>query len=87
VNSVTDGNDLFPSVAMDADGDFAVGWHVKDGAGRYDVYLRRYNAAGQTGAEYHVAQTPGNSLNASVAMGAQGKGVVAWQHVPASGVP
>ena len=56
VNTFTTGNQSYPRVAMDADGDFVVAWESdgQDGSG-YGVFARRFNAAGVAqGAEFRV---------------------------------
>ena len=72
----------FPSVAMDADGDFVVAWHGygQDGSGN-GVYARRYDAVGAArGGEFRVnTTTHGYEEAPRVAMDADGEFVVVWQ--------
>jgi hypothetical protein len=81
VNTATANKQLFPSVAMDNDGDFVVTWssYGQDGH-RYGVYARRYNAAGVAqGGEFRVnTTTTGQQRNSVVAMDAAGGFVIAW---------
>jgi hypothetical protein len=79
VNSTTTNNQRAPSVAMDADGDYVVVWQSNHGA-TYDVYARRYNAAGVAqGNEFLVNSATTQSQRApSVAMDTDGDFVVAW---------
>jgi hypothetical protein len=81
VNTYTTGNQNYPSVAMDAAGDFIVAWMSKgqDGSG-YGVYAQRYNAAGEPqGAEFRVnTYTTGDQFDPSVAMDTDGDFIVAW---------
>ena len=82
VNTYTTGNQVLPSVAMDADGDFVVAWQSRDqeGGGVYSVYGQRYNAAGVAqGSEFRVnAYTTGFQSGPSVAMDADGDFMVTW---------
>lgn len=85
VNTQTDTYSESPKVAkvaMDADGDFVVAWHLsdKDGDG-YGVYARRYNADGSSaGDEFQVnTHTSGHQSNPSIAIDADGDFIVAWQ--------
>ncbi len=81
VNTTTAGDQLFSTVAMDADGNFVVAWssYGQDGSG-YGVYAQRYNAAGVAqGGEFQVSTTSANLQHySSVAMDATGDFVVAW---------
>jgi len=81
VNGYTPGNQLYPSVAADADGDFVVAWESngQDGDG-YGVYFQRYNAAGAPlGGPTRAAETTyGQQFGASVGMDDAGNFVVAW---------
>jgi hypothetical protein len=81
VNTFTSGNQLSASVAMDAAGDFVVGWisRGQDGSG-YDIYAQRYTAAGAPVAdEFRVnTVTIGNQITPSLAMDLAGDFVVAW---------
>ena len=79
VNSVTDGPQMNPAAAMDADGDFVVIWESQDGSG-YGIYAQRYDAEGAArGNEFRVNTTTAGSQNrAAVAMDADGDFVVVW---------
>ncbi len=81
VNSFTSGSQEFSTVAMDADGDFAVTWssNSQDGSG-WGLYAQRYNAAGQAlGNEFRVnSYTSGSQIYSKVAMDADGDFVVIW---------
>jgi hypothetical protein len=81
VNTYTTSNQLYSSVAMDAEGDFVVTWssNGQDGSG-YGVYAQRYNAAGVAqGDEFRVNTTTNvNQHYSSVAMDAEGDFVVTW---------
>src|SRR5207253_640345 len=83
VNQFTTFNQQAPSVAMDAQGDFAIAWqsYGQDGSG-YGIFVRRYNSAGVAlSNEYQVNQfTTGNQWAPTVAMDARGDFVIAWQN-------
>jgi len=81
VNSETSSNQGYPSMAVDADGDFVVVWesYGQDGD-NYGIYGQRYNAAGETlGGEFPVnTYTTHRQYDPSVAMDADGDFVVVW---------
>ncbi|HLA63073.1 MAG TPA: T9SS type A sorting domain-containing protein [Rhodothermales bacterium] len=81
VNTHTTGNQSVPAVAMDADGDYVVVWsgNQQDGDG-YGIYARRFGTGGVAqGAEFRVnTTTTGGQVNPAVAVGADGRFVVAW---------
>ena len=82
VNSYTTSFQQISSVAMDSSGDFAIAWHSygQDGSNT-GIYAQRYNAAGSPqGGEFraNTYTTAGQSLP-SIAMGAGGAFVIAWQ--------
>jgi hypothetical protein len=75
VNTATSGNQIAPSVAMDADGDFAIVWSDSE------IRAQRYSARGVAqGDEFRVNTfTTGNQFFPAIAMDARGDFVVAWQ--------
>jgi len=81
VNSFTTGDQKFPAIAMDADGDFVVSWHSdgQDSSGE-GIYAQRYNASGVAqGGEFQVNTfTTNNQRFAAIAMDADGDFVVSW---------
>ncbi|MCC7510602.1 MAG: tandem-95 repeat protein [Planctomycetes bacterium] len=81
VNTFTTNSQLYPSVAMDADGDFVVVWHSfgQDGSD-YGIYAQRYDNGGATvGSEFRVNTfTPSTQVFPSLAMDADGDFVIAW---------
>ena len=84
INSFTSSAQSFPSIAMDADGDFVVVWqsNAQEGlASGYGVYGKRYNSSGVAqGTEFLVNTfTSGAQRSASVAMDRDGDFVVVWQ--------
>ncbi|MCA9098944.1 MAG: VCBS repeat-containing protein, partial [Planctomycetaceae bacterium] len=82
VNTWTTGDQAFPTVAMDADGDFVIAWRstLQDGA-EYGVYAQRFNSLGVAqGSEFLVnSHTSKGQQSPSVAMNAQGDFVIAWE--------
>jgi hypothetical protein len=82
VNSYTTGLQGYPSVAIDADGDFVVAWTsyaAQDGSDR-GVFARRFNAAGiAQAAEFQVnSYTVGPQAIPSVSLADAGQFVIAW---------
>jgi hypothetical protein len=77
VSTSADGNEIMPSVAVDAAGNFAVAWAGPAGnSPAYSLYARAYQAGG-------VARGPGFEVSADapgapVAMDAAGNFAVAW---------
>ena len=75
------GDQRYPSVAADADGDFVVAWqsYGQDGAD-YGVFARRFSSAGAAlASEFQVnTYTTSHQRNPSVAADADGDFVVAW---------
>jgi hypothetical protein len=82
VNTSTTGDQRFPAVAMDADGDFVVVWDsdAQDGSGS-GIFARRYSASGASqGVEFFVNRfTTGEQSLPAVASAAGGDFVVTWQ--------
>jgi phosphoheptose isomerase len=80
VNETTGGVQDQASVAMDADGDFAVVWTSGHDAGTFGIFGQRFDAVGAAqGAEFQLnTYTTSNQSNASVAMDALGNFVVTW---------
>ncbi|WP_218964184.1 hypothetical protein, partial [Nostoc linckia] len=82
VNSSSNGEQINPTVAMDADGDFVISWQSKDQDGSgYGIYAQRYNSAGVAqGGEFKVnTYTIDHQSNPTVAMDADGDFVISWQ--------
>ena len=81
VNTVTDGDQASPSIAMDADGDFVITWHSDVlNNGNFDVYAQRYNADGSTALGEFIVNTftTGKQEAPSIAMDADDDFVIAW---------
>lgn len=92
VNTFTSGNQDYPSVAIDDNGDFIVTWESYGGDGAYwGVEAQRYKVSSQTsvtrvGSEFTVnATTAGNQRHPSVAMDKVGDFAVAWVSNPQDG--
>ena len=82
VNTYSGGDESFPVIAMDAEGDFVVTWDtfnpsVGDG---YDVYARRFSSAGVPLGDDFVVNTdvPNHDYTSSIAMDDAGNFVVVW---------
>ncbi|MCA9094757.1 MAG: hypothetical protein KDA68_14820, partial [Planctomycetaceae bacterium] len=82
VNSTTAGNQVFPAVDMDDDGDFIITWMSKlqDGSG-YGIYAQRYNALGvPQDSEFRVSTYTSNDQSfPAIAMDAGGDFIITWQ--------
>ncbi|MFN8711062.1 MAG: hypothetical protein ACK50J_30695, partial [Planctomyces sp.] len=81
VNTSTASNDLDPTVAMDADGDFVVTWSSGRTGIDFGIFAQRFNAAGvREGFEFGVNTTSANiQSDSDVAMDLDGDFVVTWQ--------
>jgi hypothetical protein len=81
VNTFTADAQNFPSVAMNAGGDFVIAWTSlgQDGSAE-GIYAQRYNASGMAqGGEFRVnTVTTGRQITPAVAMDVTGDFVVAW---------
>ncbi len=82
VNTTTAGDQMYSSVAMDANGGFVVVWSSQgqDGDG-WGVYGQRFDAAGTAvGSEFQInTATAGDQMFARVAMDGSGNFTVVWQ--------
>ncbi len=82
VTNTTVSDQANPSVAMDADGDFVVAWQGTTADNSDDIFVRRFDAAGQPKAdEVTVNTNPGNNgleQHPQVAIDANGDFVVVW---------
>ncbi len=81
VNTFTTNDQVSPTVAMDAAGDFVVAWQsYGQGGAAYGIYARRYNSSGAAqGSEFKVnTYTTGWQGAPTVAMDATGDFVVTW---------
>jgi hypothetical protein len=81
VNTYTAGDQMYPSVAMDAGGDFVITWssYGQDGSG-WGVYAQRYDQNGNPmGGEFRVnTYTAGDQTDPRVAMNINGQFVITW---------
>ncbi|MCO6045580.1 peptidylprolyl isomerase [Aeoliella sp. ICT_H6.2] len=80
VNSTTAGKQIDPTIAMDADGAFVVGWSGQSTSDATGVYLQRFTAAGeQDGDEVLVNSTTYNRQEGlAMVFDAAGNLVTAW---------
>ena len=87
VNAYTGGNQVWPTVAMDLQGDFVVTWSsYKEDGGGYGVYARQFDPTGApTGSPFLVnVTTQGNQELSTVAMDHAGDFVIASNSNPTS---
>ncbi|MBI1347631.1 hypothetical protein GC163_15225 [bacterium] len=88
VHTFTSSNQYYPSMAMDANGDFVIVWlsNTQDGSG-YGVYAQRYNSQGiAQDSEFRVnTRTTNQQSFPSVAMDADGDFVITWQSLGQDG--
>ncbi len=81
VNTTIGGNQVDPSVAIDADGDHVVVWASdnQDGNGK-GIYAQRYDATGAAvGGEFRVnTTTAGDQVRSAVSMDSNGNFIVTW---------
>ncbi len=81
VNTYTSDDQIFPSIAVDADGDFVIAWESEgqDGDG-YGIHAQRYAADGTPqGAEFQVnTYTTSVQRDPSIALDADGDFDIAW---------
>ncbi|MBZ0136588.1 MAG: tandem-95 repeat protein [Planctomycetes bacterium] len=81
VNSYTTSSQQYPSVALDADGDFVITWtsNGQDGSGN-GIYAQRYdNTGAAVGGEFQVnSYTTSDQYHPSVALDADGDFVITW---------
>lgn len=82
VNTIASGEQRYPALAADRDGNFVVAWEDdNDGNGSYQIYARGFNA---DGSERFPAMTVnstsnGQQLRPAVAMDDNGRFVVTWE--------
>jgi hypothetical protein len=80
VNSYTTGDQFFPAIASDANGNFVVVWGGP-GAGENGIFGQRFNASGvPQGSEFQVnSYTTGEQWQPKIASDANGNFVVVWE--------
>ncbi|MGE4004031.1 MAG: hypothetical protein AB7I48_27925, partial [Planctomycetaceae bacterium] len=82
VNQTTTGLQEFPTVAVDAEGDFLVAWSSDDLHGNYgSIYARKFNSAGQPLTdEFRVNESTAGvpQRYPTVAMDTDGDAIVTW---------
>ncbi len=89
VNSVTSKDQVFSSVAMDANGNFVVTWSSDNqDSDRWGVFAKRYNSAGVVqGSEFRVnVTTSDDQFYSSVSMDNDGDFVISWTSNAQDGV-
>ncbi len=83
VNTFTTSNQGGPSIASDANGNFAVVWHslAQPMGSNFDIYCQRYDLNGvATGIEFRINDsTTGRQINPVIAMDALGNFTVAFE--------
>ncbi|MDZ4686874.1 MAG: cadherin domain-containing protein, partial [Planctomycetaceae bacterium] len=84
VNTYTVREQVAPTVAMDADGDFVIAWASKDelvSGSHYDIFAQRYNSSGAAqGAALQVnTYTTSAQAAPALAIDADGDFVVTWR--------
>lgn len=86
VNSVVDGVQTFPAIAVDKVGNFAVVWASQKASG-YDIYGQRFSSDGdRLGEEFKVnSTTSGGQFEPKLAMNLSGEFIVTWAGSGASG--
>jgi hypothetical protein len=80
--NITLGNQSAPAVARAAGGEFVIAWQSEVSDGTYDIFARRYSANGTpVGSIFQVnpAAISGDQKAPSVAIGSDGRFVIAWQ--------
>ncbi len=81
VNTTTENDQMYPSVGMNATGDFIITWssNGQDGSG-WGVYGQRYNALGlPQGGEFQVNEaTDGDQQFSGVAVTSEGSFIITW---------
>jgi hypothetical protein len=80
VNTYGTGNQQYPDLAMDSDGDFVVAWESPQESGSNGVLGRLFNSLGVpvTGEFPANTYTPNGQSSATVAMDSNGDFVIAW---------
>ncbi len=80
VHTDTTSERYYPSVGLDADGDFVVVWHANDDLGDFDIWARHFSSAGAPFDQQVrvVLNTADDQFSADVALDASGDFVVSW---------
>lgn len=81
VNTYTNNNQLYPTSAMDSDGDFVIAWRSEEQVGEFSIFAQRYDNAGNPiGGEFRAnTNTSGWQHNPSVVMDSIGNFIIVWQ--------
>ena len=79
VNATTEGNQIYPDVVMDSNGNYVVVW---EGPGKLandrDLFFQRYNAKGEPQGE-EFSLTVGRDVKPAMAMQPDGDFIVVWE--------
>ncbi|RHW24351.1 hypothetical protein D0Z08_24885 [Nocardioides immobilis] len=84
INTTTFSGQRDPEVALDADGDYVIAWTSSDqdagGYGIYGIYAQRYSSTGTPQGTETLVNTTTNygQFEPSIAMGTEGRYVIAW---------
>ncbi|MFO1019514.1 MAG: VCBS repeat-containing protein [Planctomycetales bacterium] len=80
INVTTTGTQVFPTIAMDPSGNFVVAWSGDQGQPDYEVYCRRFNAAGVALSGDILVNTTlaGSHRYPDIAMDSAGDFVIGW---------
>jgi hypothetical protein len=81
IASTTASDQMYSSVAINDNGDFAVTWSSKNQSnGNWDVFGRVFHANGEQSEEFRInEQTSGDQMYSRLAMNANGAFTVVWQ--------
>ncbi|MEZ6069728.1 MAG: trypsin-like serine protease [Pirellulales bacterium] len=81
VNSTTAGDQDYPSIAMDSDGDFVVTWTSFNDETLWDIYAQRYDSGGNPIGDEFLVNTETESIQrySTVALDNDGDFVITWQ--------
>ena len=82
LNPVSDGQQVRPSVGIDATGHWVAAWEDdRDGNGYYEIFARRFDRTGvAAGGEVRVNQVShGQQAGVEIAMAPDGRAVVVWE--------
>lgn len=87
VNGVSNGNQDYPDIAQNENGDFVVVWRDQSGGSYFSIRAQRYNEDGiRVGAEMEVSNSPSTYTNEpAVALNDNGNFMIIWSEYGASG--
>jgi len=70
---------IYPTVAVDADGNAVYAWGGTDGNGNHRIQARRRASDGSLGPRVNVSAASGYPVDQTIALGPGGKAVIAWK--------